>query len=119
MNIITSKWEKTGLLENIDSQYKDKLSGLLEEASTLFYTPFIQEVYEVEKSIGSKQGLIATTILPSLSKIFNKNRSKANDVEKLIDDYFVFLEENYGTYIGLEEDELEKAIIEDFCENYK
>ena len=99
MNEITKKWEKTGLLQELDDFNKNKCAFSLEEAAQLLIGEMKEYIKEIDKEYcKGGDGFFAGTVLPIVRRMYDNDvlqeKAPSVDIKWLILDYYEYCKNN-------------------------
>ncbi len=107
MNELTEKWEKTGLLAELDDFNKDECAASLEETGNLLMGEMNDYMEEVDKAIG-EEGYLAGTIIPVVRRLYGSDEESCPEkmptlsLKWLMEDFGEYTKKMYHTYKELE-----------------
>jgi hypothetical protein len=105
MNELTKKWEPTGLLENVDKKYKDKVACRLEKIARILVTNIPDKDTPEYNKYEELCGYIVLITRRLFEKLYPRRYLQGKE---LIDDFKKYLEENrhllkdLNSYIALD-----------------
>ena len=103
---LVERWERTGLLAELDDFNKSECATSLQECADLLIGKKNDYMHEIDKAIGT-EGFYAGCILPVVRRIYETEEGAAKapklSMEWLMEDFGEYAKRMYHIYKGLEE----------------
>ena len=121
-NEITTKWDKTGLLDGLDDFNKNECAVSLEKAASLLTGEMRNHTREIDK-IYDDDGFFVGSVLPIIRRLYSEGegmpeKAPSLDIRVVMKDYYIFCLSNWPLYKDLTSYDIAGDVVADFCQQY-